>query len=280
MMDGAENTELLETLEDGVLTITLNRPDDLNALNTSLMRRLNDAVSRAASNAEVGCVVLTGAGRAFCAGGDMKAASKARADAAAAKAEAPKSEAPKPETPKPEAPKRPPQSLEARVAWLRRSMEASRLLHDMPKPTIAMVNGACAGAGMSLAGACDLRFAARSARFTTAFAKAGISGDYGGSYFWTRILGTAKARELYFLAEKFDAEAALAAGVVSAVHPDEDLAEKTMEVARRLAAGSAATFGYMKRSLNAAENGRLEEVFDMEAVNTVLSRQAWVAARS
>jgi 2-(1,2-epoxy-1,2-dihydrophenyl)acetyl-CoA isomerase len=219
-------------------------------------------------------VVLTGAGRAFCAGGDMKAASKARADAAA------KAEGPKAEAPKADAPKRPPQSFETRVAWLRRSMEASRLLHDMPKPTIAMINGACAGAGMSLAGACDLRFAGQSARFTTAFAKAGISGDYGGSYFWTRILGTAKARELYFLNEKFEADQALAAGVVSAVHPDDVLAEKTMEVAKRLAAGSSATYGYMKRSLNAAENGRLEDVFDMEAANTVLSRQAWVAARS
>ncbi|HEY3696821.1 enoyl-CoA hydratase-related protein [Phenylobacterium sp.] len=270
MTDSADSTELLESLEDGVLTLTLNRPHDLNALNTALMRRLNEAVQRAAHNGEVGCVVLTGAGRAFCAGGDMKAASKARADAVAAKAE----------TPKPETPRRPPQTLEARIAWLRRSMEAARLLHEMPKPTIAMVNGPCAGAGMSLAGACDLRFAGQSARFTTAFAKAGISGDYGGSWFWTRILGTARARELYFLNEKIEAADALAAGIVSAVHPDGQLAEKTMEVARRLAAGSAATYGYMKRSLNAAESGRLEEVFDMEAVNTVLSRQAWVAARS
>jgi 2-(1,2-epoxy-1,2-dihydrophenyl)acetyl-CoA isomerase len=271
MMDVAAETEVvLERLEEGVLTITLNRPDNMNGLNPPLMRGLVEAMQRAAQNNEVGCVVLTGAGRAFCAGADLNAVAKGRAQVEAAKAAAAESDKPK----------RRPTSREERAAWIRRSGEAARLLHDMHKPTIAMINGGCAGAGMNLAGACDLRIAGESARFSTAFAKAGISGDYGGSYFWTRILGTAKARELYFLAEKFDAAQALAMGVVSAVHPDDQLAERTMAVARRLAAGSAATFSYMKRALNAAENGRLDEILDMEALNVVLSREAWTAARS
>jgi 2-(1,2-epoxy-1,2-dihydrophenyl)acetyl-CoA isomerase len=270
-----ETEVLLERLEDGVLTITLNRPDSMNALNPPLMRRLVDAAQRAAQDSAVGCVVLTGAGRGFCAGGDAKAVAKGREQVAAAKAaEAATSEAGG------EKPKKKVTTREERAAWIRRSGEASRLLHEMAKPTIAMINGGCAGAGMSLAGACDLRIAGESARFSTAFANFGISGDYGGSYFWTRILGTARARELYFLAEKFDAAQALALGVVSAVHPDDQLAEKTMAVARRLAARSATTFSYMKRALNAAENGRLDEILEMEAWNVVLSREAGLAARS
>lgn len=255
-----EITNLIETRDDGVLVLTLNRPERLNAMDGALMRALNDAVRRAAGDAEIGCVVLTGAGGAFSAGGDMKAAAVARGEG---------------EKP----PERPPQSFEARVAWLKRSMEAARLLHDMSKPTIAMISGACAGAGMSLAGACDLRYADQSARFTTAFARAGLSGDYGGSWFWTRILGTAKARELYLLSEKLDAQQALAAGVVSAVYPEEELTERVMEIARRLAAGPRAAYGYMKRNLNAAEAGRMDEVFDLEAMTMLLSRQALSASK-
>jgi len=259
-----ENTqdapELLTQLEQGVMTLTLNRPDRLNALNPSLMRALNEAVARAASDPAVACVVLTGAGRAFCAGGDMKASAASRA-------------APAPETSKP------PTSFEARRDWLRRSMEAARLLHDMPKPTIAMINGACAGAGLSLAGACDLRYAGESAVLTTAFARAGLSGDYGGSWFWTRIAGTAKARELFFLAEKIDAQTALAAGLVTAVHPDAELADRTLAIARELAARPGAAFNYMKRNLNAAETQSIEAVLDLEAVSMLLSRQALSTSR-
>lgn len=252
MSDQQELPELIETLEDGVLCLTLNRPDSLNALNPSLMRSLGEAMERAAHNADVGCVILTGAGRAFCAGGDMKASAAARS------ATAP----------------RPPSTLESRVAWLRRSMEAARLLHDMAKPTIAMVNGACAGAGLSLAGACDLRLAAEEAVFTTAFAKAGLAGDYGGSWFWTRILGTAKARELYLLCEKMDARRALSFGLVSEVVAADQLRSRTFELARRLADGPRSAYAYMKRNLNAAEAGQLGGVFDVEAQNMMLSRQA------
>ena len=247
--------ELLEVLDGGVLLLTLNRPENLNALNASLMRALADAARRAAVNPEVGCVVVTGAGnRAFSAGGDMKASAAARAQEGAESSRS--------------------RTLEQKVEWLERSMEAARLFHDMPKPTIAMVNGVCAGAGLSLAGACDLRIAGTSAIFTTAFARAGLAGDYGGSWFWTRILGTAKARELYFLSEKIDAASALNYGLVSAVHANDALYGKTMELAKRLADGPRDAYGYMKRNLNAAEAGQMKDVLQLEALNMILSRQA------
>ena len=188
------------------------------------MRRLVEAVRRAAEDDAVGCIVLTGAGRGFCAGGDVKAIGKA-SEARVASAEPTRS------------------STETRTRWLRRSVEASRLLHEAPKPAIAMINGACAGAGLSLAAACDFRFAARSAKFRPAFTANGMPGDYGGSWLWTRILGTAKARQLYLIDEKRDAEAALAFGLVDRLYDDEALATETMALARQLAALPAGGLG-------------------------------------
>ena len=130
---------------------------------------------------------------------------------------------------------------EQRTDLLRASMEASRLLHEMPKPTIAMLNGVAAGAGMSLALACDLRIAGRSARMTTAFAKVGLSGDYGGTWFLTQLVGTARARELYFLSDVLDAARIEALGLANRVVADEELAAETMALAR--AAGERAERG-------------------------------------
>src|SRR6185437_1731990 len=160
--------ELLYRLDNRVAVITLNRPERLNALTKDMMRALLTHLSECAMDDAVGCVVLTGAGRAFCSGGDVRVQAKVAAEGIA-------------ETP------------EQRTDVLRSSMEASRLLHEMPKPTIAMVNGVAAGAGMSLALACDLRIAGHSARMTTAFAKVGLSGDYGGTWFLTQLVGSAKA---------------------------------------------------------------------------------------
>ena len=114
--------------------------------------------------------------------------------------------------------------MEEAIRRLRGRMEVSRLLHEIPKVTIAMVNGAAAGAGLSIALACDLRFAGTSARFVTAFAKVGFSGDFGGSYFLSKLVGTGKARELYYTAEPLDAAQALALGVANRVVPDAELA--------------------------------------------------------
>jgi len=230
---------LLESVEDGVLTLTLNRPDRLNALSWEMCDRLQRALQQAAEDPAVGAVVLTGAGRAFCAGGDVKAMAEAKTGLDA---------------------------YEARVADLRRRMEAARLLHEIPKPTIASVRGPAAGAGLSLALACDLRIAGEEARLTTAFAKVGLSGDFGGHYFLTRIVGTAKARELYLTSPMVGAREALALGLVHRVVADDALEAETRALARSLAAGPRIALGYMKQNLNLAEGASLAMVMDAEAM--------------
>jgi 2-(1,2-epoxy-1,2-dihydrophenyl)acetyl-CoA isomerase len=252
---------LLVTREERVAILTLNRPESLNALDAGLMKRLAQGVREVADDDSVRCVVLTGAGKGFCSGGDVQAISKARAADVD------------------EAVKKPKPTLESRVRWLRRSVEAARLLHEMPKPAIAMVNGACAGAGMSLIAACDFRFAGASSKFVPAFVAGGMSGDYGGNWFWTRILGTAKARQLCLLGEKRDAQAALEFGLVDKVFPDEDLRAETLAVAHRLANLPAAGVAYAKANLNAALTEPLPQFLDRESLNMMLARQAILEAR-
>jgi 2-(1,2-epoxy-1,2-dihydrophenyl)acetyl-CoA isomerase len=239
--------ELLYRLENRVALLTLNRPERLNALTRDMMQALLARLSACAIDDAVGCVVLTGAGGAFCSGGDVRVQAKVAAEGTV-------------ETP------------EQRTDLLRTSMEASRLLHEMPKPTIAMVNGVAAGAGLSLALACDLRIAGRSARMTTAFAKVGLSGDYGGTWFLTQLVGTAKARELYFLSEVLNAAQIEALGLANRVAPDEELAAETMALAEKLANGPSVALRYMKRNLNVAESGTLAEGLDSEAYGMLRAR--------
>jgi 2-(1,2-epoxy-1,2-dihydrophenyl)acetyl-CoA isomerase len=155
------------------------------------------------------------------------------------------------------------------MARLRSRMEVSRILHDLPKPTIAMINGPAAGAGLAFALACDLRIAGASARLVTAFVRVGFSGDFGGSFFLTRLVGTARARELYFTGRPVEADEALSLGLVNRVVADEDLATVTMELARSLAHGPSIALGLMKRNLNCAETQGLAELLDMEAAHQV-----------
>lgn len=255
---------LLLEQEGAVAVLTLNRPDSLNALDPDLMRAFLDAVTSVAEDDRVTCVVITGAGRGFCSGGDRRASGSA--------AEAIK-DAPRPAEEDRLA------ALEKRIAWLRRSAEATRILHKMPKPAIAMINGACAGAGLSIASACDMRFAAQSAKFVSAFTSIGMPGDYGGSWYWTAILGTAKARELYLLSEKMTAEQALDFGLVNRVYPDATLREETMAIAQRIASLPATGFAYAKENLNAALQEGLAASLDRESRNMMLARQALIEAR-
>jgi 2-(1,2-epoxy-1,2-dihydrophenyl)acetyl-CoA isomerase len=230
--------DLLETCAEGVATLTMNRPERRNAMSRPMLDAMQDALVRLAADSAVGCVVLTGAGSAFCAGGDIKAMTE-RADAD--------------------------KTLEEKARDLRARMEISRLLHEMPKPTIAKVRGAAAGAGLSLALACDLRIASDNSKFTTAFARIGFPGDFGGTYFLTKLVGAAKARELYFTAEMLDAARALELGVVNRVVPDGDLDAAVADLAGRLAKGPSVAYGYMKKNLNAALDGTLEDSLDLEA---------------
>ncbi|HEY5293110.1 MAG TPA: enoyl-CoA hydratase [Burkholderiales bacterium] len=233
--------ELIETVTDRIAVLTLNRPDRLNALSSPIVDGLLEALPRLGADPKIAVVVLTGAGRGFCAGGDVKSMAEGTSQL----------------------------GLEDAVQRLRGRMEVSRLLHEIPKPTIAMVNGAAAGAGLAMALACDLRVASESARFITAFVKVGFSGDFGGSYFLSKLVGTAKARELYYTGDPLDASQALALGLVSTVVPDVELLDATMALARRLAGGPSIALGLMKQNFNAAENGTLSELLDLEALHQV-----------
>lgn len=248
-----------QQVEDGVCVLTLDRPDVLNALDTNLMRQLTDVLTDVAHDEDIKCVVLTGAGRAFCAGGDIRAIAKASSDRVSEVR-----------------PRRRSSSFERRVQWVRRGAEASRLLHEMPKPTIAMINGACAGAGLSLAAACDFRHAGKSAVFRSAFTSSGISGDYGGSWLWTCILGTSRARQLYLIDEKRSAAQALEFGLVDAVHEDEALSGAVMALAHRLASLPGKGAAYAKANLNAALTEKFSDSLDRESLNMMLAREAMV----
>jgi 2-(1,2-epoxy-1,2-dihydrophenyl)acetyl-CoA isomerase len=253
--------QLLQDFSDGIATLTMNRPDARNALTGEMLAALDEAVRRLAADPAVRCVVLTGAGNAFCAGGDVKGQAKA-AEARSSGASF---------------------SIEQRVQGLRAGMETSRVLHEMPKPTLAVIPGAAAGAGLSLALACDLRIVAAEAKLTTAFAKVGASGDYGGSYFLPRLVGAAKARELYFTADVISGEEAFELGLVNHVYPAAELPERARALARKLASLPTAAIGYMKRNLNAADEASLSHVMDMEAehmVRTMMTEDHANAARA
>lgn len=230
---------VLQSLDRGLLTITMNRPDRRNAINAEMSAGLIEAARRAASDPDVRAVLLRGAGGTFCVGGDVKSMAENKST----------------------------QSYEVKRNSLRSGMEISRLLHEMTKPVVAQIDGAAAGAGLSIALSCDLRVAAASAKITTAFAKVGFSGDYGGTYFLTQMLGSAKARELYLLSPVLTAQEALALGMVTKVVPDADVGKAATELAMSLAQGPTVTLGYIKRNINNAEHLSLETCFDAEATH-------------
>lgn len=231
--------ELLAELDSGVAVITLNRPKSRNALSDRLSPALRELLPKLAADPAVRCVLITGAGTAFCAGGDVKGmGGKGSGDRAAG-----------PDTPAPV----PSRSVEEAIEDLRvRQVALTGALYDLPKPTLAALPGAAAGAGLSIALACDLRIAAESAFITTGFANIGLAGDYGASFFLTQLVGTAKARELFFSAERVDAHTCKQLGIVNRVVPDAELRDAAMAWARELAAGPTVAFRYMKANLDRA----------------------------
>lgn len=233
------NDMVLQKLEGGLLTITMNRPERKNALNPEMVAGLVEAARRAADDAEVRAVLFKGAGGSFCVGGDVKSMAAGRA----------------------------PLPFEVKMANLRRGMEVSRILHQMPKPVVAQLDGAAAGAGLSMALSCDLRIASESCKITTAFAKVGFSGDYGGTYFLTQLLGSARARELYLTSPVLTAREAHAIGMVTKVVPDAEIDAAAHELALSLAQGPSIALGYIKRNINNAEHLPLEDCFDGEAIH-------------
>ena len=252
-----EHRDLIAERHAGVLYLTLNRPDKLNALSDHMIAGLLDELNRAAHDRDVGAVVLTGAGRGFCAGGDI-GRMRERNEAGGAHHAG-------------HAPDAGEQGLQTRISQLRRSEEVSLLLHEMPKVTIGAINGPAAGAGLSIALACDLRIAADTARFGTAFARVGFSGDFGGTYLLTQLVGPAKARELYFTAEVIGAEEALRLGMVNRVVPAAALNEEVRAFAGRIAAGPLVAYSYMKAHLNLALKSDLRTILDRESYGQTLT---------
>jgi len=247
---------LKSNLEDGVLTLTLNRPASLNSITITLLRLLTEATREAARSPDVRVVVLTGAGRAFSSGGDIKQLDaideddplwvRLRTDPVW-------------------------NGVDSSTDRYGRAAECALFLHDMPKPTIAMVRGPCVGVALSLAAACDFRFASDTAMFSSAFAKVGLSGEMGASYFLTKALGSWKAREILLLSDRIKADEALRIGLVNKVVADADLDRETLAFARQLAKGPPLAYRYLKENINAAETGRLDDMLRLEARNQMKS---------
>ena len=265
--------DVLYEKRDGVALITLNRPDSLNSMGGDLMTLLPKYLQQARWDPSVRAVVLTGAGRAFCAGGDVKGMAARPTGNSEADAVPPTGGGNATEgRSNGDAPTSLISALDDGIAGLRQSQfETSGMLHTMPKPTIAMVNGHAVGAGLSLALACDIRIASDKAKFGTAFRNVGFSGDYGGSYYMTNIVGTAKARELYFTARIIEADEALSLGLAMKVVPHDQLEEETLAFAAELAAGPTRAFARMKENLNLATHVDLRTVMEQEALNMRLS---------
>ncbi len=237
---------LLARVEDGVAVLTFNRPERRNALSNEMLEALGAQLAAFDTDDDVGTVVLTGAGGAFCAGGDVKAMASDRPGDAAGP------------------------SLDARIHRQRLSTRAtSGHLWEMPKPTIAALPGPTAGAGLSLALACDLRYAVSGAVLTTAFARVGFSGDYGGTWFLTRLVGAAKARELYFFSDRLTAEDAERLGIINAVFAPADFEKEVLARARRLADGPRVAYRYMKENLKRAVSGPLGDCLDLETTHHI-----------
>ena len=238
-------TDLMESNEDGIATLTMNRPAARNALTPQMMAGLREALPRLAADPDVRVVVLTGAGGAFCSGGDVKGfADRASSNDVE-------------------------ESYECRVHDLRQRMDISRVLHEMPKPTLAVIPGPAAGAGLSLALACDLRIATQDAKLTTAFSRVGLSGDFGGSYFLTYLVGAAKARELYFTGAVVAGSEALELGMVNRAVASDALPGEALAYAKELCSLPTIAVGYMKKNLNAALRGSLADVLDTEAMHMI-----------
>ncbi len=232
------NTVLYET-DGAIATVTLNRPGRLNAMNKELIVAMVETMERASSDPAIRVLILTGAGRGFCAGGDLAGFADGEF----------KEE----------------QAIETKIAELRQSMRTSQRLRESSFVSIAAINGACAGAGLSWALACDLRYAAQSAKFSTAFLNAGLSGDFGGTFSLTQIVGTAKARELYLLSDRFSAADAERLGIVSEAVPDEDLLAHVRGKALQMADAAPVALRCIKQNLNDATKLSMSEAMDNEA---------------
>ncbi len=226
----SEYQTILYEVSSSRATITLNRPDHLNGITNTMMRELYECVNEAAFDENVRVVQLTGAGRGFCPGADLKAYS----------------------------------SGEKQEPNRKEYFSITSMLHEMPKVTVAAINGACAGAGFGWACACDLRYASAGAIFNSAFLGVAISGDMAGPWLLPRIIGATKARELFFLPGKFGADEAERIGLVAKTFPDESFREEVDAIVDRLAKSAPLAIGEMKKNFVNAENMTLSDYIELE----------------
>ncbi len=231
-------------LRDGLGIITLNRPERRNAIGFELAAELVAVTEAMARDDRARAVLLRGAGATFCVGGDINDMDAGYHEGVA---------------------------LHHRIATLRDVTRVSELLHDMRKPTIAAIHGAAAGGGLSLALACDLRIAAHGTKITTAFAKIGLAGDFGGTWLLTRLLGSARARELYLLSPVLLPEEALAIGLITRLAGAEGFEAAALDFAAGVAQGASGVLALMKDSLNHAETADFRASLDIEARNQTLA---------
>jgi 2-(1,2-epoxy-1,2-dihydrophenyl)acetyl-CoA isomerase len=229
-------TCVLVSVEGGVQTITLNRPDKLNALNPQMHELLREALERAAGDEAIRAVLLTGSGRGFCTGQDL-----AERDVS---------------------PGAPPIDLSVSLGAYYNPLV--RRMRALPKPIVCAVNGVAAGAGANLALACDIVIAARSAAFVQAFSRLGLVPDAGGTYFLPRLVGTARAMGLALLADKLSAPDAAAWGLIWRCVDDAELAAEARALAERLASGPTRGYGSLKRALYASAGNSLDAQLDLE----------------
>jgi 2-(1,2-epoxy-1,2-dihydrophenyl)acetyl-CoA isomerase len=227
---------VLVSLDAGVLAVTLNRPEKLNALNPEMHERLREAFERAAHQPEVRAVLLSGTGRGFCTGQDL-----AERDVSPGAA-----------------------PIDLSVSLGSHYNPLVRRMRELPKPIVCAVNGVAAGAGANIALACDIVLAARSASFVQAFSKLGLVPDGGGSYFLPRLVGTARAMGLALLAEPLSAERAEQWGLIWKAIDDARLAPEAQQLARTLADGPSKGYGLLKKALYAAAGNSLDAQLDLE----------------
>jgi len=233
---GQENRALLEKREGRVATIILNRPERMNALNKDLVLALNDALARVEADQEIAVVVLAGAGRAFCAGGDLAVIGKGRQE----------------------------NDVTELQPILRAGMQVVLKIRTMRQPVIAAVHGAAAGAGMNIALAADIRVASDDAMFGQNFAKVGLFPDYAGTFFLPQLVGPAKAAEMFYTGDMIDATEALRLGIVNRVVPLAQLESEARSLAQKIANGPAIAIRAVKQVLFGRDKDELTELLNLE----------------
>src|SRR5215471_11614834 len=231
-----ESPLVLESHDESVATLTLNRPDRLNALNKELIAALYESLSRVASDKSTRVVIITGLGRAFCAGGDLGVIGRDRDE----------------------------NDIAALEPLLRTGVQAVLKMRTMQQPVIAAVNGPAAGAGMNIALAADIRIASETASFGQNFAKVGLYPDYGGTYFLPELIGPARAAELFYTGDMIDAQTALRLGIVNRVVPVEQLESETKALAQKIAQGPTRAIRAVKKSLFGSSKAKLAKFLEQE----------------